>query len=133
MNKITQTFCAKFPEVEAFEVAVLDTAGHPTESHGFVLTGTGQIIDSETFLMLYGQAASKPADPALNSALVRKVQEREAVKRFGREFEAARQTDAETPTVTLLDSSGTPQADVPKTICGWILAALKDGPKVYGA
>lgn len=60
-ERAIQHFRANFPIAEAIEVAVIEN-GEPGNERGFVLRESGQIIDAETFLLLY-----EPAQPASDS------------------------------------------------------------------
>jgi hypothetical protein len=116
-----QTFRARFPELQAIEVAVLDN-GKPTDEHGYVHAGTGQIIDAATFLSLY-----EPTQPAADSGKPTK----RAYKRQAAPVAApARVVKPRTPKPTR--AAAVPKPERP-SVSAAVRAALADGPKDLAA
>ncbi len=117
-----QQFRAKFPTIDALEVAVLDH-GKPTDEHGYVPTGTGQIIDAATFLALY-----EPAQPVTDSGRRRG---RPPGKKHGRPKKTAAKAAPAPMKRAKKVTAAQPVEVKPErpTIANGIRAAVANGPK----
>lgn len=113
-----QTFRAKFPELQAVEVAVLSN-GKPTDEHGFVVTESGRIIDADTFLALY-----EPAQTVGDSAT-------RAKRPYHRKVKAKAKAEKPRKVAEPPESEAPPARPEPErqTIAGAIRQALANGPK----
>ncbi len=133
-----QQFKAKFPTMDVIEVAVLEN-GQPTDEHGYVQTGTGQIIDAATFLALYERAQpvmdsgkrrrGRPPEPAKLKAAP--AARHRAAKPAGKP--AAKPVAKPAATVAAKRKSPPPKSEIAKperaTYASAIRACLAGGPK----
>lgn len=110
-----QSFAARYPNVEAVEIAPIIDGEVSDERHFVITTGDGSraMIDADTFRSLYQPTSASPA-------VARQVVERRALKpkRNGRRT-LEKQPPHSTDTSRTLDPSG------PTAL---IIAALKKGP-----